>query len=207
MLVQVEKKMREVTLNAPSYKELKQLYMAREIYMPERRLVASADKKTDFTAEEINEIQKKFFKGFQAFRGNEKLNELLEEIDLYMKELKAYNIQDSQVKNVNINFPKILGNVLTIIPILLVNLVFVSTLCALMMCCLESRWPGNNDAPRHPEQAPGGEGARQGTGGQLREGGGRGRDGHEEADHLDPRLPLPLLRLHHLLLLLPLTIV
>jgi glycerol-3-phosphate O-acyltransferase / dihydroxyacetone phosphate acyltransferase len=36
MLVSVEKKMREVTLNAPSYKELKQIYMAREIYMPER---------------------------------------------------------------------------------------------------------------------------------------------------------------------------
>lgn len=71
MLVQVEKKMREVTLNASSYKELKQVYMAREIYMPERRLVAQADKKTDFTAEEINEIQKKFFKGFNAFKGNE----------------------------------------------------------------------------------------------------------------------------------------
>ena len=37
MLVQVEKKMREVTLNAPSYKELKQIYMAREIYMPSKR--------------------------------------------------------------------------------------------------------------------------------------------------------------------------
>lgn len=35
MLGQVEKKMREVTLNAPSYKELKQIYMAREIYMPQ----------------------------------------------------------------------------------------------------------------------------------------------------------------------------
>lgn len=117
--------MREVTLNASSYKELKQVYMAREIYMPERRLVAQADKKTDFTAEEINEIQKKFFKGFNAFKGNEQLRDLLEEIDVYMKELKAYNIQDSQVKNVNINFLRILGNVLAIIPKLLVNLLFV----------------------------------------------------------------------------------
>lgn len=38
MLMEVERKMRDVTLNAPSYKELKQIYMAREIYMPTRRL-------------------------------------------------------------------------------------------------------------------------------------------------------------------------
>jgi hypothetical protein len=38
MLVEVEKKMREVTMNAPSYKELKQIYMAREIYMPSKRV-------------------------------------------------------------------------------------------------------------------------------------------------------------------------
>ena len=37
MLVEVEKKMREVTLNAPSYKELKQIYMARSIYMPTKK--------------------------------------------------------------------------------------------------------------------------------------------------------------------------
>jgi hypothetical protein len=37
MLVAVEKKMREVTLNAPTYKELKQIYMARELYMPSKR--------------------------------------------------------------------------------------------------------------------------------------------------------------------------
>jgi glycerol-3-phosphate O-acyltransferase/dihydroxyacetone phosphate acyltransferase len=58
LLVQVEKKMREVTLNAPSYKELKQIYMAREIYMPSRRLEIEAKKKDghSYTLEEINEI-------------------------------------------------------------------------------------------------------------------------------------------------------
>ena len=44
-----------------------------------------------------------------------------------MKELKTYGVQDSEVKNIRINFLKILGNFLVIIPKLLINLVFVST--------------------------------------------------------------------------------
>ena len=90
MLLQVEKKMREVTLSAPSYKELKQLYMAREIYMPSSRSLGEGQRK--FTAEETNEINKKFFKGFQAFRSKPELQTLLDELDIYMKELKTYNV-------------------------------------------------------------------------------------------------------------------
>ena len=60
MLVEVEKKMREVTMNAPSYKELKQIYMAREIYMPSQGVVSqqngSTTKKGNCTIEEINSI-------------------------------------------------------------------------------------------------------------------------------------------------------
>lgn len=66
--------MREVTLNAPSYKELKQIYMAREIYMPS---VKDGSKKKDgdreYTPEEINEISKKFFVGFNQYRGKPEL--------------------------------------------------------------------------------------------------------------------------------------
>jgi len=57
----VEKKMREVTLNAPSYKELKQIYMARSIYMPTNLKEQDEDgvtKKTKakYSMEEINFI-------------------------------------------------------------------------------------------------------------------------------------------------------
>jgi len=34
MLKEVERKMRDVTLQAPSYNELKRIYMARDLYMP-----------------------------------------------------------------------------------------------------------------------------------------------------------------------------
>jgi hypothetical protein len=68
--------MREVTLNAPSYKELKQIYMAREIYLPSRKWekeVKKNDGHHTYTLEEINEIQKKFMKGLQSFRGKPEL--------------------------------------------------------------------------------------------------------------------------------------
>jgi hypothetical protein len=43
-----------------------------------------------------------------------------------MNELKAFNIQDNQVKNVKINFLRILGNFLVTIPKVLINLSLVS---------------------------------------------------------------------------------
>jgi hypothetical protein len=65
-------------------------------------------------------------KGLQSFRGKPELQELLEDIDAYMKELKTFGIQDNQVKNVKINFMRILGNIIVVLPALLANLVFVS---------------------------------------------------------------------------------
>ena len=131
MLVEVEKKMREVTLNAPSYKELKQIYMARSIYMPTKKIEQDEDgvttkKKANYTIEEINFIQKNFCKGFNAYRSKPELKDLLEDIDQYMKELKNYNIHDNQVQNFKINFMRILGNFLITIPKVAINLLFVS---------------------------------------------------------------------------------
>ena len=65
MLEEVEKKMREVTLNAPSYKELKQIYMARDLYMPRNT--------AKYTVEQTNEIHKRFFIGYAAFRNHPEL--------------------------------------------------------------------------------------------------------------------------------------
>lgn len=72
--------------------------MAREIYMPSvtdaSEDAVATSKKNDsrkYTVEETNEIYKKFFKGFNAFRGHPELQELLEAIEQYMKELKIYN--------------------------------------------------------------------------------------------------------------------
>ena len=50
--------------------------MDREIYMPSNRTLGEGNR--SFTVEEVNEINKKFFKGFQAFRTKPELQSLLE---------------------------------------------------------------------------------------------------------------------------------
>ena len=73
-------------------------------------------------------------KGLQSFRGKPELQEILEDIDAYMKELKTFGIEDYQVKSVKINFMRIIGNIFVIIPALLGNLVFVSLLYGIIVC-------------------------------------------------------------------------
>lgn len=94
MLVDVENKMREVTLNAPTYKELKQIYMAREIYIPSKRFDKESKREDGrhYSLEEVNQIQKNFTKGLQSYRHRPECQELLEDIDAYMNELKTFNI-------------------------------------------------------------------------------------------------------------------
>jgi hypothetical protein len=73
MLTEVESKMREVTLNAPSYKELRQIYMARELYMPKSL--------KGLPYEKLNEIQHGFAKGINTYRDQEDVREVLENVD------------------------------------------------------------------------------------------------------------------------------
>lgn len=91
--------------------------MARDLYMPSNI--------SNYTKEEINEIYKRFFKGFKTYRDKPELKQLLEEIDQYMKELKALNVRDDEVKQININFFRIIINFIYIIPFVVVNLAFV----------------------------------------------------------------------------------
>jgi len=69
LLKEIEKKMREVTLSAPSYEVLRNIYLARNIYMPTK-----VDKLSD---EEINEGYKRFFKGFNILKDQPEAKEFL----------------------------------------------------------------------------------------------------------------------------------
>jgi hypothetical protein len=86
----------------------------------------------------VNEIQKKFFKGFNSFRSHPELKSLLEELDDYMRELKAFNVNDSEVKTLKINFFKIFANFLIVLPKVLINLSFVSNSTCIFI--VESCW-------------------------------------------------------------------
>jgi len=57
LLLQIETKLRSVTFTAPNFKELRSIYLARKLYLP------STEEK-EFTEVEINELYKRFFKGY-----------------------------------------------------------------------------------------------------------------------------------------------
>ena len=60
MLKDIELRMREVTMTAPSINELQAIYMARNLYLP-KNLVG-------FTDEQENEIYQRFQKGYNAMK-------------------------------------------------------------------------------------------------------------------------------------------
>jgi hypothetical protein len=47
-----------------------------------------------YRPDEINEIYKRFCKGFNSFRDKPELKELLEEIDVYMREMSTLGVRD-----------------------------------------------------------------------------------------------------------------
>ena len=100
MLKEVETKMRDVTLQAPSYHELKLIYLARGLYMPGHE--------DNYSPKEINAIYKRFCQGFNTFRDNPEMKDVFEELGSYHKELKTFGVSDRDVKTLKINFCKIL---------------------------------------------------------------------------------------------------
>lgn len=143
MLDEVEKRMKEVTLSAPSYSELQRIYMARDIYLPSNT--------NDFTPEQNNEIYKRFFKGFHKYKNSPELKSILEEIEDYKKELKTFNVRDDEVKNIKINFFRIMLNFIAVIPFVLVNFVFVRSYIILHLL-LVSCWSYHANAIGHVKQ-------------------------------------------------------
>jgi glycerol-3-phosphate O-acyltransferase/dihydroxyacetone phosphate acyltransferase len=102
LLKAIEGKMREVTLSAPSYEALQNIYLARDIYMP-----SDSSRLSD---KDINEIYKRFFKGFSILKGMPEAKVYLENIELYRKELKAFNLRDHDVNYLKMNFCIIIYN-------------------------------------------------------------------------------------------------
>lgn len=78
-----------------------------------------------YTAKEINDIYKRFFKGFHSFREHPEMKNLIEELNIYRKELKTYNVKDRDVVHLKINFGRIMLNFIQIIPLVIINLLFV----------------------------------------------------------------------------------
>jgi len=50
------------------------------------------------SSEDINQVYKRFFKGYNAFREKPELKELLEELAIYQKQLNVFEVKDEDVR-------------------------------------------------------------------------------------------------------------
>lgn len=78
--------MKEVTLSAPSYDAMQSIYLARDVYMPSNS--------KHLPDAELNESYKRFFKGFSILKDQPEAAGFMQDIELYKKELKAFNLRD-----------------------------------------------------------------------------------------------------------------
>jgi len=53
---------------------------------------------TKMSSEDINQVYKRFFKGYNAFREKPELKELLEELAIYQKQLNVFEVKDEDVR-------------------------------------------------------------------------------------------------------------
>jgi len=91
--------------------------MARDIYMPR-------NEKQKYSKEQINDVYKRFFNGFNNSKDHPEIEPLFAELDSYIKDLKALGISDEEVKNLNINFGKVFISYLWTMVMVLFNLSF-----------------------------------------------------------------------------------
>jgi len=82
--------MKSVTLTAPSYNELKSLFIIRNLYIP-------TDLKV--TPTQYTEICKRFVKGYEKLKENETIKSLMAEVNKYTNELDQVGLRDRNVKS------------------------------------------------------------------------------------------------------------
>lgn len=82
--------MKSVTLTAPSYNELKSLFIVRNLYIP-----------TDIkvTPTQYTEICKRFIKGYEKLKDNETIKKEMEKVNEYTNELDKVGLRDRNVKS------------------------------------------------------------------------------------------------------------
>jgi hypothetical protein len=82
--------MKSVTLTAPSYNELKSLFIIRNLYIP-------TDLKV--TPTQYTEICKRFVKGYEKLKENETIKSAMAEVNQYTNELDQVGLRDRNVKS------------------------------------------------------------------------------------------------------------
>lgn len=95
LLQEIEARMKSVTLTAPSYAELKSLFLVRKLYVP-------PDAK--LTPTQYNELCKRFSKGYEKLKDRKDTQELVSKVNRYINELENTGINDHEVKKIDFNY-------------------------------------------------------------------------------------------------------
>jgi glycerol-3-phosphate O-acyltransferase/dihydroxyacetone phosphate acyltransferase len=118
LLAKIERTLRTVTFSAPSYKELRAIYLARRLYLP-------TSQAESYTEEEINELYKRFFKGYQTCRGEQVVEEIMTDIYDYGNDLKSLGFKDSQVYEKELSTLNLVRSSLVSLVKMVMSLIFV----------------------------------------------------------------------------------
>jgi glycerol-3-phosphate O-acyltransferase/dihydroxyacetone phosphate acyltransferase len=95
LLKEIEARMKAVTLTAPSYQELRSLFLVRKLYVPPE---------AKLTATQYNELCKRFSKGYEKLKEREDTQILIKKVNKYINELESTGINDHEVKKIDFNY-------------------------------------------------------------------------------------------------------
>jgi len=87
-LSDIEKRLREVSLNAPSYEELQAIHMARRLYLPSQQSFLAKGQASKAKYEKMNNTYQYFFSSYDLVKENQQVTELIQDMSSYRKHLK-----------------------------------------------------------------------------------------------------------------------
>lgn len=87
--------MKAVTLTAPTYQELKSLYLVRKLYVPND---------VRLTPTQYSELCKRFSKGYEKMKEHPETVKAMSHVNEYTNELEMTGINDHEVKSLEFNY-------------------------------------------------------------------------------------------------------
>lgn len=87
--------MKAVTLTAPTYSELKAVYLVRKLYVPND---------VKLTPTQYSELCKRFSKGYEKLKDHPDTIKAMKKVNKYIKELSYIGISDHEVKSINFSY-------------------------------------------------------------------------------------------------------
>ena len=119
----VEAQMRSVILTAPTYKEYMFIKMLRNLYIPSN-IELPAEKQTDL-ARRISYI-------FNLQRDNQKAKKIKIKVMKYMDPLEKLGIEDSDLKDITLNYNLLLKKFIFSLLLLIINFIFTAPMLILL---------------------------------------------------------------------------